>query len=198
MTAAYLPGAIRSSRLFARARGVGACTGCSHPVAAADTTAEITAGRWMVLCRRNAEGGWRSWRRRGTRPADRRCRRPEVSERDRGERPRGAFRSGIAMRGPHRLGPIGLMPCRTARSGLDLDQGLDGFEELFRSTTAYNHVVCRHLAKSLSMLSIERAGPQARINHRPLYEPARVPFLYDTMHHAGPRPIASCRHWKSP
>jgi ketosteroid isomerase-like protein len=32
------------------------------PVSAADEAAEVTAGRWMVLYRRNAEGGWQFWR----------------------------------------------------------------------------------------------------------------------------------------
>ena len=84
-----------------------------------------------------------------------------------------------------------------ARHGLDLDQGPGRFEEPFRSTTTYNWPVCRYLAKSLSMLSMQRAGPQARVIDRPVYEPARVPFLYDTMHHAGQRQIASCRLWES-
>lgn len=32
------------------------------PVAATDQAAEVTAGRWMVLYRRNAEGLWQIWR----------------------------------------------------------------------------------------------------------------------------------------
>lgn len=32
------------------------------PVSAAGEAAEVTAGRWMVLYRRNAAGGWQFWR----------------------------------------------------------------------------------------------------------------------------------------
>jgi hypothetical protein len=109
----------------------------------------------------------------------------------------GTFHGGIDLRDRDRLEPISLMVCRALQQALDLDQGPGGFEELFRATTAYNRLVCRYLAKPLSMLSIEGAGLQARVIHRLLDGPARVPFLYDTMHHAGQRQIASGRLWES-